>query len=137
MTCSSLNSLSLKILSIIFLPACAKCTYVANVLKAQHFICVLQVVKYYVRCVKTNNHTVREAACSCIAELFAKIERDAVRPYLQFLQNALFRAFKDDSWTVGSFSYLVQTKSRKLRPAHPRTLLSSHLKGVFDDYSSR
>lgn len=67
----------------------------------------MQVVKYYVRCVKTNNHTVREAACSCIAELFMKIDKEAVRPYLVFLQNALFRGFKDDSWTVSSlFRYL-------------------------------
>ena len=57
-------------------------------------------VKYYVRCAKTNNHTVREAACACLAELFVKIDREAVKPYLQFIQRTLFRAFKDDSWTV-------------------------------------
>ncbi len=57
---------------------------------------------YYIRCAKTNNHTVREAACQCIAELFMKIERAAVGPQLGKLQRTLLRCLKDDSWTVRS-----------------------------------
>ena len=60
----------------------------------------MQVVNYYVRCAKTNNHTVREAACNCMAELFTKVEKAAVRPHLDRLQRTLYRCLKDDSWTV-------------------------------------
>ena len=58
-------------------------------------------VAYYVRCAKTNNHTVREAACSCLGELFVKIDRAAVEPHLPKIQRTLLRGLKDDSWTVG------------------------------------
>ena len=54
------------------------------------------------RCAKTNNHTVREAACQCMAELFAKINSDALKPQLPKLQRTLRKCLKDDSWTVGS-----------------------------------
>lgn len=60
----------------------------------------MQVVTYYVRCAKTNNHTVREAACNCLAELFVKVDSNAVEPRLPKIQRTLFRCLKDDSWTV-------------------------------------
>lgn len=73
----------------------------------------LQVTAYYVRCAKTNNHTVREAACQCIAELFMKIDRSAVRPQLAKLQRTLRRCLKDDSWTVSLyFRVLGHVESR-------------------------
>lgn len=52
------------------------------------------------RCAKTNNHTVREAACTCLAELFVKIDARAVEPHLPKIQRTLLRTLKDDSWTV-------------------------------------
>ena len=66
------------------------------------YLTLYQVVSYYVRCAKTNNHTVREAACNCLAELFVKIDKTAVQPHLPKMQRTLFRALKDDSWTVSS-----------------------------------
>ena len=80
----------------------------------------MQVTAYYVRCAKTNNHTVREAACQCIAELFMKIEQSAVKPQLAKLQSTLRRCLKDDSWTVSliqglpKLSPLGETKSSRL-----------------------
>ena len=69
-------------------------------LKGNHICYMVQVTAYYVQCAKTNNHTVREAACQCIAELFTKIERTAVNGQLAKLQRTLRRCLKDDSWTV-------------------------------------
>lgn len=60
----------------------------------------MQVLDYYVRCSKTNNHTVREAACTCIAELAAKIEPEAVRPHLPLMLRTLLTCLRDDSWPV-------------------------------------
>ena len=74
------------------------------------------------RCAKTNNHTVREAACACLAELFVKIDREAVKPYLQFIQRTLFRAFKDDSWTV----ILLPCLRRKGLGFYPNGLMPEH-----------
>ena len=36
-------------------------------------VAVLQVVAFYVEQAKANNHSVREAACACMAELMAKV----------------------------------------------------------------
>ena len=71
-------------------------------LRSCFYFTLHQVVSYYVRCAKTNNHTVREAACNCLAELFVKIDKTAVQPHLPKIQRTLFRALKDDSWTVSS-----------------------------------
>ena len=59
-----------------------------------------QVLAYYVRCARTNNHTVREAACACIAELAAKLGAEAVRPHLPAILRALLTCLRDDSWPV-------------------------------------
>ncbi len=54
----------------------------------------------YTRCARTNNHTVREAACTCIAELASKIDPDAVRPHLPAMLRTLITCLRDDSWPV-------------------------------------
>lgn len=43
---------------------------------------------------------VREAACNCIAELFDKIDKEAVRPHVSPLLRGLVLAFKDAAWPV-------------------------------------
>lgn len=53
------------------------------------------------RCARTNNHTVREAACACIAELAAKIGADAVAPHASAMLRTLLSCLRDDSWPVG------------------------------------
>lgn len=63
-------------------------------------IVVLQVIEYYTRCSRTNNHTVREAACTCIAELASKIDPDAVRPHVPAMLRTLITCLRDDSWPV-------------------------------------
>ena len=63
---------------------------------------MLQVVKYYERCARTNNHTTREAACTCWGELAAKIEPGAVRPFLPRMLRSLAAALKDDTWNVST-----------------------------------
>ena len=59
-----------------------------------------QVLKYYARCAKTNNHTVREAACTCIGELAAKVPPDAVAPELPRMLRVLVTCLRDNSWPV-------------------------------------
>ena len=55
-------------------------------------------VAYYVECTSADNHAVREAACHCIAELAAKIDRAVLAPHVQTLLNTLLECFEDDSW---------------------------------------
>ena len=57
-------------------------------------------VDYYTRQCGANNHAVREAACSCIAELMTKVDRTAVAPYVRRLVQSLVNCFKDASWPV-------------------------------------
>ena len=58
------------------------------------------VVQYYVSCTQADNHAVREAACQCIAELAAKLDKNAVKPYVDVLLDTLLECFNDDSWPV-------------------------------------
>lgn len=57
-------------------------------------------VAHYTLQAKTNNYCVREAACSCMAELATKIDAGAVRPFLPKLMRTLLTCFRDDSWPV-------------------------------------
>lgn len=59
-----------------------------------------QVVHYYVFQSKSVNHGVREATCSCIAELADKVDKTAVEPHVPELLRALIMCFKDMSWPV-------------------------------------
>ena len=59
-----------------------------------------QVLEHYVRCSRTNNHTTREAACTCIAELAAKIDPEAVRPHIPTMLRTVITCMRDDSWPV-------------------------------------
>jgi hypothetical protein len=47
---------------------------------------------------QANNHAVREAACACMAELCAKVDKAAVAPHVPAMLHALLICFKDDSW---------------------------------------
>ena len=58
------------------------------------------VVDYYIEATNADNHAVREAACACIAELGAKIDRIVVRCHIPRLLEALIVCFNDDSWPV-------------------------------------
>jgi len=58
------------------------------------------VLDYYARCARTNNHTVREAACTCIGELADKVARDAVAPSVPRMLRTLIACLRDDSWPV-------------------------------------
>ncbi len=55
-------------------------------------------LEYYARCAKTNNHTVREAACTCIGELAAKVPPDAVAPQVPRMLRVLIACLRDNSW---------------------------------------
>jgi hypothetical protein len=59
-----------------------------------------QVLDYYARCARTNNHTVREAACTCIGELADKVAHDAVAPAVPRMLRTLVACLRDDSWPV-------------------------------------
>ena len=61
---------------------------------------ISHVVEYYVECTTAGNHAVREAACQCIAELAAKIDKTVLAPHVDRLLNTLLDCFKDDSWPV-------------------------------------
>ena len=71
----------------------------------------MQVIERYVRCSRTNNHTVREAACTCIAELAAKIDPEAVRRHVPTMLRTVITCMRDDSWPVRSFLRLVSIRS--------------------------
>ncbi|XP_071164390.1 uncharacterized protein [Mytilus edulis] len=82
------------------------------------------VVNYYIESTIADNHAVREAACACIAELGAKIERNAVRSHVPRLLAALLVCFNDDSWPVrdaacvacGNFVLCFPEESRNSLP---------------------
>ncbi|KAF6022738.1 hypothetical protein EB796_018946 [Bugula neritina] len=57
-------------------------------------------VEFYISQSEADNHAVREAACSCIAELGSKIDKECVRPYVPSLLGTLKVCFEDDSWPV-------------------------------------
>ena len=61
------------------------------------------------RCARTNNHTVREAACACIAELAAKVDAEAVMPHLATMMRALLTCLRDDSWPVRTNLHATST----------------------------
>ncbi|CAG0878691.1 unnamed protein product [Darwinula stevensoni] len=61
---------------------------------------ISHVVDYYVEAAASDNHAVREAACTCIAELATKVDASAVQPYVPHLLDTLLRCFQDDSWPV-------------------------------------
>nr|XP_039248911.1 uncharacterized protein LOC120326658 [Styela clava] len=58
------------------------------------------VIEYYIKSTKADNHAVREAACACIAELGGKVNPQALKQHIVSLLNALLECFRDDSWPV-------------------------------------
>lgn len=66
-----------------------------------------QVVDFYCESAQAGCHAVREAACSCMAELATKLQLDTVRPYVQRLLTTLLVCFNDDSWPVRDGNFLV------------------------------
>lgn len=59
-----------------------------------------QVVGFYSRQARANNHEFREAACECFSELAQKIERGAVQPRVPAMLAAVLGCFRDSSWPV-------------------------------------
>ena len=68
------------------------------------------VVKYYTSCTKADNHAVREAACQCIAEIAAKLDKKTVEPYVDILLDTLLECFNDDSWPVRDMACVAAGK---------------------------
>mmetsp|Transcript_21132 Transcript_21132/g.39038 ORF Transcript_21132/g.39038 Transcript_21132/m.39038 type:complete len:610 (+) Transcript_21132:94-1923(+) len=69
-----------------------------------------ETVKYYVSQCLSDNHSVREAACMCIAEMATKVGLVAaaqIQPFVPELISALLDCFKDASWTVRDASCLA------------------------------
>lgn len=62
--------------------------------------CIKQVVQFYVLQTLADNHAVREAACTCVAELGRKVDRGVLQPFVLELMQALLVCFQDDSWPV-------------------------------------
>ena len=58
-------------------------------------------VAFYLQQADADNHAVREAACSCIAELATKVARPAVQPEVAGLLQALLVCFKVSCPEVG------------------------------------
>ena len=63
-------------------------------------ICMAQVVSYYERCARTNNHTTREATCACWGELATKIDAASVQPFVPRMLKSLLACLRDDAWNV-------------------------------------
>ena len=68
------------------------------------------VVQYYMSCTKADNHAVREAACQCIAEVAAKLDKNVVKPHVDVLLNTLLECFGDDSWPVRDMACVAAGK---------------------------
>ncbi|KAK9917751.1 hypothetical protein WJX75_007815 [Coccomyxa subellipsoidea] len=79
--------------------------------------CMPQVMEFYSRCARTNNHTVREAACTCISELASKIDPDAVRPHVPAMLRTLITCLRDDSWPVRDRALLAAGQCTVAFPA--------------------
>ncbi len=58
------------------------------------------VVEFYVKQAEAENHTVREAACYCFAELANKVDPTVVSPRVPAILTSLTMGLKDDSWPV-------------------------------------
>eukprot|EP00118_Oscarella_pearsei_P001458 m.7493 g.7493 ORF g.7493 m.7493 type:complete len:648 (+) comp18796_c0_seq1:28-1971(+) len=61
---------------------------------------IADTVDFYISQTMADNHAVREAACTCIAELGTKIGHSAMQPHVQRLLPSLLTCFRDDSWPV-------------------------------------
>lgn len=57
-------------------------------------------VDHYISQTRADNHAVREAACTCIAELASKVDQESTKPYVSQLLQTLLECFSDDSWPV-------------------------------------
>ena len=68
------------------------------------------VVKYYTLCTIADNHAVREAACQCIAELAAKLDKTVLEPQVDLLLDTLLECFNDDSWPVRDMACVAAGK---------------------------
>lgn len=85
---------------------------------------VNETVEYYISATESDNHPVREAACSCIAELATKIDPERVRPHVERLLSTLGICFQDDSWPVRDAACLacgslIQTFPQESQKALP------------------
>eukprot|EP00887_Chlorella_sp_A99_P007146 scaffold2.g7146.t1 len=85
--------------------------------------CAPAVVSYYVEQSKADNHAVREAACECMGELLAKVDREAVLPHVPRLLRALLSCFRDASWPVRDAACLACGAAVRAFPAECRESL--------------
>jgi hypothetical protein len=85
--------------------------------------CAPAVINYYILQSKADNHAVREAACACIAELMAKVDKDTVAPYVPRLLKALMFCFKDASWPVRDAACLACGRAVKAFPQESTVIL--------------
>eukprot|EP00057_Strongylocentrotus_purpuratus_P004297 XP_003728420.1 PREDICTED: uncharacterized protein LOC100889564 [Strongylocentrotus purpuratus] len=83
------------------------------------------VVEYYIEASDADNHAVREAACACIAELGAKIEKDVVREHVPRLLGTLLVCFRDDSWPVRDAACIACGNFIKCFPEESRQSLDA------------
>ena len=88
---------------------------------------ILHTVQYYTAATQADNHAVREAACQCIAELAAKLDREVVRPHAPALLNTLLVCFQDDSWPVRDHACVAAGSFLAAFPAEGRPALSAFL----------
>lgn len=90
----------------------------------------------YTEMSKANNHMISEAACSAIAEILCRIDRNAVFVHLDCMVQALGSCLKDDSWPVRDSSCVAT--GHLLRNYGEEVCLSSEdLISTFIDVCSR
>lgn len=83
-----------------------------------------QVINFYSRQARANNHEFREAACACFSELARKIDREAVQPGVPAMLAVVIGSFRDSSWPVreaaceacGDFAAEYPEETRPLLP---------------------
>jgi hypothetical protein len=81
---------------------------------------VKEIVDYYI---EMTSHSVREAACHCIAELATKVDKNAVRPHVPRLLEALLFSFRDPSFLVRDAACLASSQFVVAFPEESRDAL--------------
>ncbi|TMW67001.1 hypothetical protein Poli38472_012117 [Pythium oligandrum] len=79
-----------------------------------------EITDYYI---EMTDHCVREAACHSIAELATKVDKEAIRPYVPGLLDALLYSFRDNSWLVRDAACLASSQFVLAFPTESRDVL--------------
>lgn len=82
-----------------------------------------EVTAYYTQMCDADNHCVRESACHCVAELAARVAREAVAPHVARLLQSLLACFQDESWPVRDAACIATGRFVRSFPAESEAVV--------------